>query len=50
MKKLFTLAAILVTVLSFAACVVVPPGHAKGCGVGPGNSGTAPGQVKKNCR
>ncbi len=50
MKKLFTLVAILVTVLSFAACVVVPPGHAKGCGVGPGNSGTAPGQVKKNCR
>lgn len=43
MKKLFTLAAILATVLPFAACVMVPPGHAKGCGVGPGNSGTAPG-------
>jgi len=37
MKKLLTLAVILASVLSFAACVMVPPGHAKGCGVGPGN-------------
>jgi hypothetical protein len=36
--------------LSLAACTAVPPGHAKTCGHGPGNSGTAPGQVKKNCR
>lgn len=50
MKKLFTLATVLLTLLSLTACVVVPPGHAKGCGQGPGNSGTAPGQVKKNCR
>ncbi len=50
MKNLFTLMIILAALLSLAACAVLPPGHAKACGDGPGNSGTAPGQVKKNCR
>lgn len=50
MKKLFTCAGILAMLLSFSACVMVPPGQAKGCGVGPGNSESAPGQIKKNCR
>ena len=50
MKQLFVMAVALVMI---SACVIaqpVPPGQDKGCGYGPGNSGSAPGQVKKNCR
>lgn len=47
MKQLLV---VVMALVMLSACVVVPPGHAKGCGYGPGNSGSAPGQVKKNCR
>ncbi len=46
MKQLLIVAMSLVIL---NACMVVPPGQAKGCGYGPGNSESAPGQVKKNC-
>ncbi|HQS37507.1 MAG TPA: hypothetical protein PLJ70_01060 [Methylotenera sp.] len=50
MKQLLV---VVMSLVMLSACVVVqpvPPGQAKGCGYGPGNSESAPGQVKKNCR
>jgi len=48
MKSVLIMTFVALTLLS--GCKVVPPGHDKSCGEGPGHSGTAPGQLKKNCR
>lgn len=48
MKNVLIMAFVALTLLS--GCKVVPPGHHKHCGEGPGNSENAPGQIKKHCR